>query len=218
LESIGIQQVSVVGDPRIDRVFELAKKPNHYPTVADFCGQKPVLVIGSSWDKDEAILMPFINENRDWKFIIAPHEIDENHLQNIENQCIKKIIRFSNLQKNDDSEVLLIDNIGMLSSLYQFGKIAYIGGGFGAGIHNTLEPMGYHLPVIFGTNYKKFEEANAMISAGGAFSITSTSDFGMVFNLLNNNENWEAASQQIQRYINENVGATEKVFSQVYKS
>ncbi len=211
LERIGIGQVSVVGDPRIDRVSEIAKKPNLYPTIADFCGQKPVLIIGSSWEKDEAILMPFINENTDWKFIIAPHEIHENHLQSIENQCIKKIIRFSNLEKNSAADVLLIDNIGMLSSLYQFGKIAYIGGGFGAGIHNTLEPMAYNLPVIFGTNYQKFEEANAMISAGGAFSITSKEDFGTIFKQLEIAENWKAASLQIQRYINENVGATDKI-------
>ena len=213
LESIGIQQISVVGDPRIDRVMELAAQAKNFPIIEDFCKKKKIMVIGSSWAQDEAILLPFVAKNTDWKFIIAPHEIDEKHLQNIENQSLVKIVRYSKHEKNSDANVLLIDNIGMLNSLYRYGKIAYIGGGFGSGIHNTLEPMAYGLPVIFGPKYQKFEEANAMISATpqGAFSIKSTEDLSVIFTFLKEEKNYDAASETILEYMEKNKGATEKI-------
>ena len=213
LESIGINQISVVGDPRIDRVVELAAQAKKFPIVEDFCQGKNVMVIGSSWSQDEAILLSFIAKNTDWKFIIAPHEIDEKHLQDIENQSLVKIIRYSKYEKNSDANLLLIDNIGMLNSLYGYGKIAYIGGGFGSGIHNTLEPMAYGLPVIFGPKYQKFEEANAMISTipQGAFSIRNTEDLAAVFAFLKEEKNYDAASKTVLKYMEKNKGATEKI-------
>ena len=213
LESIGIQQISVVGDPRIDRVVELAAEAKKFPIVEDFCQGKNVMVVGSSWAQDEAILLPFMAKNTDWRFIIAPHEIDEKHLQNIENQSLVKIICYSRYEKNSDANLLLIDNIGMLNSLYGYGKIAYIGGGFGSGIHNTLEPMAYGLPVIFGPKYQKFEEANAMISATpqGAFSIKNTEDLAAVFAFLKEEKNYIAASKTVFEYMEKNKGATRKI-------
>ena len=213
LESIGIKQISVVGDPRIDRVVELAVQTKSFPIVENFCQGKNVMVIGSSWAQDEAILLPFIAENTDWKFIIAPHEIDEKHLQNVENQSLVKIIRYSKYEKNSDANLLLIDNIGMLNSLYRYGKIAYIGGGFGAGIHNTLEPMAYGLPVIFGPKYQKFEEANAMISATpqGAFSVKNNEELNVIFAFLKEEKNYAAASKTVLKYMEKNKGATGKI-------
>ena len=213
LESIGIQQISVVGDPRIDRVVELASQAKKFPIVEDFCQGKNAMVIGSSWAQDEAILLPFIAENTDWKFIIAPHEIDEKHLQNIENQSLVKIIRYSKYEKNSDANLLLIDNIGMLNSLYRYGKITYIGGGFGTGIHNTLEPMAYGLPVIFGPKYQKFEEANAMVSAmlQGAFSIKNNEELAAAFVFLKEKKNYDAASKTVLAYMEKNKGATGKI-------
>ena len=213
LESIGIKQISVVGDPRIDRVVELASESKKFPIVEDFCKEKNVMVIGSSWAQDEAILLPFMAKNTDWKFIIAPHEIDENNLQNIENQSFVKIIRYSKYEKNTDANLLLIDNIGMLNSLYGYGKIAYIGGGFGAGIHNTLEPMAYGLPVIFGPKYQKFEEANAMISAKpqGAFSIKNKEELNAIFAFLKEEKNYDAASKTVLAYMEKNKGATNSI-------
>ena len=213
LESIGINQISVVGDPRIDRVVELAAQAKKFPIVEDFCQGKNVMVIGSSWSQDEAILLSFIAKNTDWKFIIAPHEIDEKHLQDIENQSLVKIIRYSKYEKNSDANLLLIDNIGMLNSLYGYGKIAYIGGGFGSGIHNTLEPMAYGLPVIFGPKYQKFEEANAMISTipQGAFSIKNNEELAAAFVFLKEEKNYDAASKTVMEYMEKNKGATEKI-------
>ena len=213
LESIGIQQISVVGDPRIDRVMGLAAQAKKFPIVEDFCQGKNVMVVGSSWAQDEAILLPFIAKNTHWKFIIAPHEIDEKNLQNIENQSLVKIVRYSKYEKESDANLLLIDNIGMLNSLYRYGKIAYIGGGFGSGIHNTLEPMAYGLPVIFGLKYQKFEEANAMISAApqGAFAIKNTEELNAAFAFLQEEKNYNAASETVLDYMKKNKGATESI-------
>jgi 3-deoxy-D-manno-octulosonic-acid transferase len=213
LETIKIFQVSAVGDTRVDRVLTLAAEAQKFPIIEDFCQQKNTMIIGSSWQKDEAILLAFINENPDWKFVIAPHEINENHLQDIENQSIAKIIRYSRYDKNDNANILLIDNIGMLGALYRYGKIAYIGGGFGTGIHNTLEPMAYNLPVIFGPNYGKFEEANAMISTSpqGAFCIKNKEDLNLVFAFLKEKKNYNAAAQTVAAYMNKNKGATDNI-------
>ncbi len=215
LETIGVFQVSTVGDTRIDRVLSLAEETQKFPIIEDFCQQKNTMIIGSSWQQDEAILLPFINENPDWKFIIAPHEINENNLQNIENQAIVKIIRYSKYEKNNDLNVLLIDNIGMLNALYRYGKIAYIGGGFGAGIHNTLEPMAYNIPVIFGPKYQKFQEANAMVSvtSQGAFCIKNKGDLDRVFLFLKDGKNYNAASETVSEYMKKNKGATDKIIT-----
>ncbi len=216
LQSIGIQQISVVGDPRIDRVAAIAENPSYYPIVANFLQGKKTLIAGSTWAQDEAILLPFFNQKTDWKLIIAPHEIDENHLQNIEKQTIRKIIRYSKATENTEADILLIDNIGMLSSLYQYGKLAYIGGGFGAGIHNTLEPMAHGLPVIFGKKYQKFEEATAMVAQGGMFCCQNAYEFKTIFEKLENDSFFQQAQMTVQRYISTQKGATAAIFEKVF--
>lgn len=216
LKKVNVHRVTVAGDPRVDRVVAIAQEAKKYPLIDAFARNKTVLVAGSTWSKDELILKSLITKNQDWKYIIATHEIAENRLQSIENQYNRgEVVRFS--QANDDNikaaKILLIDNIGMLSSLYFYGKIAYIGGGFGAGIHNTLEPMAFGLPVIFGTKYKQFEEARTMVERGGAFSVRNEKELNDTFDLLSQKEHYEKANQTIVSYILDNQGATSLIFS-----
>ncbi len=170
------------------------------------------LIIGSSWIEDEKVLFPFLNQKLpdDWKVIIAPHDIGESRLKEIESICELPHIRYSHLTKVSEAKVLIIDNIGMLSSLYQYGTIAYIGGGFGSGIHNTLEPIAFGLPVIFGSKFQKFREAKELVKSGGGFSISNQGEFEEVFErLLSNREN---ASTAAMDYVKKNKGATEQVY------
>ena len=211
----GINRVTVVGDPRVDRVVTIAKEAKKYALIDAFAKNQNILIAGSTWAKDELILKSLIEKKQDWKYIIAPHEIVENRLQSIENQYNRgEILRFS--QANDrniqSAKILLIDNIGMLSSLYYYGKIAYIGGGFGAGIHNTLEPMSFGLPVIFGEKYQKFEEARTMISLGAAFSVRNEKELEKSFASLSDKEYYEKAKQTILSYMADNQGATQKIY------
>jgi 3-deoxy-D-manno-octulosonic-acid transferase len=210
-----INYVSVVGDPRVDRVVAIAKEAKKYALIDAFANKENVLIAGSTWAKDELILKSFLTRYQDWKIIIAPHEIAEIRLQSIENQYNRgEVLRFS--QANEVNvqmaKILLIDNIGMLSSLYFYGKIAYIGGGFGAGIHNTLEPMAFGLPVIFGKKYQKFEEARTMVALGGAFSVRDEKELNDTFDLLLQKEHYEKANQIVLSYMLDNQGATQKIF------
>ena len=222
LKIIGLSNYSIAGDTRVDRVLDIAKQKKNLPLIADFCDNKKVFIIGSSWQPDEAILLPFINHSlpADWKVIIAQHEIKEQRLQEIEKRLNLTCIRYSKLQISKDfsPRVLLIDNIGMLAHLYQFGRIAYIGGGFGAGIHNTLEPIAFGLPVIFGPKYQKFEEATFLIEKGGAFAISDTKELQAVFKNLLPETPHKAASQVAQSYINLNKGATNQIFNIIEKN
>ncbi len=146
----------------------------------------------------------------DWKFIIAPHEIGEKHIQQIEAILPLKNIRFSkvNQQNLDDFRILIIDNIGLLSTLYKYGDLAYIGGGFGAGIHNTLEPMAHGLPVIFGPKYQKFTEAVYLVKSGGGFVVHDSNDLRNIFAELIDKGKRKIAADKAKKYIEENEGAS----------
>jgi len=164
LKSIGLNNVTISGDTRFDRVYENAQSPKALPLIESFIGNSPTLICGSTWPEDEKILSALSEKYPNWKFIIAPHEIHESHIESIEKQFSVNNVRFSifsssNQTPNAEHQTLIVDNIGMLSSLYQYGKVAYIGGGFGIGIHNTLEAAAFGLPVIFGPKYDKFQEA-----------------------------------------------------------
>lgn len=207
-------QISVVGDPRIDRVLQIAKEAKDFPLIEAFCNGKKTLIAGSTWEKDDLILKSLIGNRKDWCFIVASHDISEKRLQFIENQLdSSRVVRYSNLGTDgfQDKNILLIDNIGMLSSIYRYGKLAYIGGGFGSGIHNTLEPMAFGLPVIFGKKYQQFEEAKAMIEQNAAFSIENGNELISIFQKLENIEMYQAANSKIMNYMNQNKGATEKI-------
>jgi 3-deoxy-D-manno-octulosonic-acid transferase len=217
LAQASITHHSLAGDTRVDRVLQLAEEKKTFPRVQAFTGQAPVLVAGSTWPPDEELLLPFLTKDlpAHWKCIIAPHEIDEGHIQKIEQGLSGQSVRYALLSEENkakDHRFLIIDNIGMLASLYQYGKIAYIGGGFGRGIHNTLEPITFGLPVLFGPNYHKFEEALSLVKQGGAFPIESYEQLKQAFEQLTKPEMLAQASQQARQYILSNQGATEQIY------
>ncbi len=217
LEQIGVENFSIAGDTRIDRVLAITKKAKRFPKIERFVGQSPVLIAGSSWPPDEAILVEFIQQNsdNDWKFIIAPHDISEKHIQQIE-QLFKgwPITRYTKTETAlAKASILIVDTIGMLSALYQYGKVAYIGGGFGAGIHNTLEPVAFGLPVLFGPKFDKFEEAVQLVRRGGAFVVEDAVHFEKHLQELEKPKQYEQAAAVAKNYVAENQGATEKIMA-----
>jgi 3-deoxy-D-manno-octulosonic-acid transferase len=216
LNSLGITQVAVSGDTRFDRVAENAKKKIELKEIEAFCGSSKVLVAGSTWPADEELLNTIIESYPNWKIIIAPHEIAEANLQRLEKQLLGKTIRYSNLAANTFilPEVLIIDNIGLLSSLYSYGHVAYIGGGFGKGIHNTLEAAAFGLPVIFGPNYQKFQEAKDLIELKAGFSISNQAELNDCFKLLQADTHKEAG-KQAKAYVDSHTGATAQIIEKI---
>ncbi|MEN0002685.1 MAG: glycosyltransferase N-terminal domain-containing protein [Bacteroidota bacterium] len=219
LRQIGIERVVVTGDTRIDRVFQLAQAADPITVVDQFKAGAPLLVIGSCWPEDEALLYDLFHHSlpAHWKVVMAPHDISERHIQQIEQQLPLPNVRYS--QANEDtlaqSRVLLIDNIGLLSRIYQYGTIAYIGGGFGAGIHNTLEPLSFGLPVIIGPKYDRFEEAVQLVEAGGVFAIRDTASLQQVFEALLLPENYQRASATAAQFIRSNSGASARTLEHI---
>lgn len=224
LRQAGFGNCSVAGDTRVDRVGQIADAAPAFPVVERFCGGAPVLVIGSSWPEDEACFLPFLNEQfpPEWKAIIAPHQVDERHIQQILNKLQLPARRYSEGENAllAEARALVIDNVGMLSALYRYGRIAYIGGAFGAGLHNTLEPIAFGLPVIFGPKYHKFEEARYLVRSGGGFSISNQEELREKFEYLQEEEAWREASRNAREYIMQNSGASRKAvdFIQQYFS
>ena len=219
LKSHGYRKISLTGDSRIDRVAAIAKQAKSFEIIDQFANDSQVLVCGSTWPPDESILEGFIKNAHEWKFIIAPHEIKESNIERLQNLLPQNAIRYSkaNSASVKTAKILIIDNIGMLSSLYRYGKIAYIGGGFGAGIHNTLEPIAFGLPVIFGPKYKKFDEALVLVEKKGAFSVNNSADFESIMQKMTEKSFYKNASQEAQNYINQNRGATEKIIKYISK-
>ncbi|WP_412467383.1 3-deoxy-D-manno-octulosonic acid transferase [Pedobacter sp. KLB.chiD] len=220
LKSIGLHHVSISGDTRFDRVYENAQSPKQLSIVESFIGSAPTIVCGSTWPEDEKILSALPQQYPNWKFIIAPHEIHESHIESIEKQFSVGSIRFSVFGAepkalNAQYQTLIIDNIGMLSALYQYGKLAYIGGGFGTGIHNTLEAAAFGLPVIFGPKYDKFQEAKDLIAIGAAKSISSTGELIDTFNAFANHQQ---AADAARKYVDNKKGATDQIISVIMKS
>ncbi|MEO5682364.1 MAG: glycosyltransferase N-terminal domain-containing protein [Chitinophagaceae bacterium] len=227
LGSIGLSgNVSISGDTRFDRVIEIAAQSDGIPLVESFIGNDPVIVAGSTWEEDEEELDHFANTHRHIKFIIAPHEIDEEHLKDIE-KLFHHSIRYStlrngtaNLASNSPSQipnVLIIDNIGLLARLYRYATIAYVGGGFGNdGVHNVLEAAVYAKPVIFGPVYEKFVEAVQLIDAGGAFSIENVLELEEnVAVLLKGGTVYGEACKAAGNYVYAHKGATQKILDYI---
>lgn len=217
LEQIGIAQVSLSGDTRFDRVAALASQRKDTPLAAKFQNGQPTMVIGSSWQEDMKVLMPFINKNAfKLKYIIAPHEISEENIQAIVSVASLSCVRYSqaNLSDIDQYDILIIDNIGLLSSLYAYGDYAYIGGAFGKGLHNVLEAATYSIPIMFGDkSYSKFQEAKDLIALGGAFAIKDQDELNKVFQKLSTFSKRTTAGQTNQAYVESNTGATEKIMA-----
>lgn len=223
LETIGFSNITVAGDTRVDRVCSISANVKSIPEFVTFCGNNKILVCGSTWPKDESILFNFINQkNGSWKIIMAPHDISEIHIRQICKNLEVDFVNYSNLNNLDnktleDARVFIIDNIGLLSSLYQFGELAYIGGGFGAGIHNILEPAAFKLPVIFGPKHHKFQEATDLIGRNGAFGIKDEHDFWEVLEFLEIESNLKSTKLAVTKYIQENRGATMKIMNYLSK-
>jgi 3-deoxy-D-manno-octulosonic-acid transferase len=222
LKTIGIENVTVTGDTRFDRVMQIVSPSPKIDIAEKFSKNSRCIVAGSTWNQDEVIMAKYINENNDVKLIIAPHEIKPENINRIKKLFNKKVITFSEVKENtelNDYDVLLIDNIGMLSSLYQYGQIAYIGGGFGVGIHNTLEAAVYGIPVLFGTNYKKFAEAINLIHLGAAFSIDSEMGLAKKMNSLwKNTEMLKKSGAAAKEYVTHKSGATKTILEMLNAS
>lgn len=214
LQSIGITNVTVAGDTRFDRVYEITSSTESIPVAEKFKGNDQVMVAGSCWPEDIEVLAPFMNETA-IKFIIAPHEISESFLTEIEKSVLGKTVRFSkasNEAELDNAKVLLIDNVGMLSKLYRYGEFAFVGGAFGKGLHNILEAACYGIPVFFGNkNYQKFAEARELIMHGGAFEVNDFADLRGKYEMVNMPENFMLACEVTRNYVLNNLGATDKI-------
>lgn len=232
LEGIGITAVDVVGDTRFDRVLQIKKAAKQLPICEAFrtgvassqSADVPhhdfkVFVAGSSWPPDENIFIPFFNEHKDWRLLIAPHVIAEEHLKLILSLIKgKKVVRYTQTTPEEaaDADVLIIDCFGLLSSMYNYGDVAYIGGGFGVGIHNTLEAAVWNMPVIFGPNNKKFQEAQGLLKSGGGFEINTYEDFsGLMSSLMNDETFLKQAGDKAGAFVAHLAGATDKVLASV---
>ncbi len=213
LRSIGIENCTLAGDTRFDRVFEIVQKREPIPDAERFKAGQKLMVVGSCWNEDLDVLAPLINEQR-LKFIIAPHEVSEVSVNYIEKALAVRTIRFSEITDKNPGEydVLIIDNVGMLSKLYQYGEFAYVGGSFGKGLHNILEAACYGIPVFFGNRaFGKFQEAVDLINLGGAFDVADYPDLKKKYEMLNVPENFMLACEVTRRYVEDNLGATEKI-------
>ena len=220
LAKIGIDCVTIVGDTRFDRVLQIKEAAKQLPIVKAFKQDAKVFVAGSSWQPDEEIFIKYFNEHRDWKLIIAPHVIGEDHLKQIEKLLEgRKVIRYSGLSGDSgdlgEAEVLIIDCFGLLSSIYHYGDVAYVGGGFGVGIHNLLEAAVWDVPVFFGPNNERFQEAQALKQSGG-FEITNYNDFERLMNRFIADEAYLKAQGQLAgQYVKGKAGATWLILSSV---
>ncbi len=218
-KQINIPNVSVTGDTRFDRVFEISQNRKKFEIIDAFTENKLTFIAGSTWKPDEDILFEFINKsNQDIKYIIAPHEVKKDNIAGILKLSKKNIIKYSEATVNSvkNADVMIIDNIGMLSSLYAYADIAYIGGGFGAGIHNTLEAAVFGIPIIFGPKYQKFDEAKELIKRKAGFSIFGKDDFFQIAEkLINDLKFRELSGKNSKVYVHENVGATNKIFNAI---
>lgn len=219
LEGIHVTNVKVCGDTRFDRVIDIKKQAKQLPLAEAFAAKaasenEKIMVAGSTWPKDEDLLFQYFNITADLKLIIAPHEIDEAHLKYIESTLRRPYIRYSQaIQENVcDYDCLIIDSFGLLSSLYRYGQIAYVGGGFGVGIHNILEAAVYSIPVVFGTNFKKFREAQQLIECGGAYSVSDNQSLrSLIDEFIQYQDTLKVAGSNAGKYVESNTGVVDKV-------
>ena len=222
LKSLNINNVTISGDTRFDRVWTNAEQPKSLPEIASFKNNQNVFIAGSTWPADEQLIATLTHQYPHWKFIIAPHEISKENMDDLikllpENSAIK-YSQLTALSQQVSPQTLIIDNIGMLSALYQYGNVAYIGGGFGAGIHNTLEAAVFGLPVIFGPNYAKFKEAKDLIANGAGFSINDMDELKKVTGTLVADDSYRtSAGKKAKDYVAENVGATGVIVKYIEK-
>lgn len=212
LINLGISDVTNSGDTRFDRVHSNAVHPINLPEIENFCKGKNVFIAGSTWADDEKLIETIIGQYPDWKFIIAPHEVSPDRILDLQKKFTNSI-NYSDYKKlkssGDDQQILIIDSIGILSSIYHYGDIAYIGGGFGVGIHNTLEAAAFGIPVLFGPNYSRFMEAVQLIEEEAAFSVKNVEAMNQIMNNLQNNEYRTNCGIKAKQYVDRNTGASQ---------
>jgi 3-deoxy-D-manno-octulosonic-acid transferase len=224
LSTIGITNVDVVGDTRFDRVLQIKEAAKQLPVVEQFCQRKKVFIAGSSWQPDEEIFIPYFNEHKDWKLIIAPHVIGDDHLLQIEKLLQgRRVLRYTQAEtcslSLDAYDVLIIDCFGLLSSIYHYADVTYVGGGFGVGIHNLLEAAVWDVPVIFGPNNQRFREAQGLKACGGGLEIHDAESFRAVMDqLMADEQSLRFAGQKAGAFVQQMTGATHKILHDVGRS
>ena len=216
LASVGVTDVTVVGDTRFDRVVKIAEQAHLLPLVATFVEDgKKIFIAGSSWGPDEAVYMSYFNTHPGWKLIVASHEVNEERIKNIEEQLRGYCVRYTQatMEQVRSAKCLIIDCFGLLSSIYRYGNVAYVGGGFGVGIHNVLEAAVYGIPVFFGPNNYKFQEAQQLKACGGGIEIASENDFDKKMSQIDNDAEYaKKAGEAAGAYVSQNAGASARIF------
>jgi 3-deoxy-D-manno-octulosonic-acid transferase len=223
LQSIGFNNVKVSGDTRFDRVVSILERDNSLDFIEQFKDNKTTIVIGSSWPKDESLLVNFINRSSDdVKFIIAPHNIKSKQIQELKNAISKKTILFSDVETRliasiEENNVFIIDTIGILTKIYSYADIVYVGGGFGnPGVHNILEPATFGVPVVIGPNYSHFAEATALVNMEGCISILNQNQLNEAFDLLLQNEDERLEKGHVcSTFVQMNKGATQTIMNHI---
>lgn len=214
LQSIGVRQASIVGDTRFERVLDICRQAKQLPLVERFKGNSLTLVAGSSWGPDEDIFIDYFNAHPELKLVIAPHVVNDTHLKEIISKVKRPCLRYTEATEANvaQADCLIIDCYGLLSSIYRYGEISYVGGGFGVGIHNVLEAAVYGIPVFFGPNNKKFQEAQQLLQCRGAFEIAGADDFNRQMDrFLTDEAALQQAGQAAGNYVSSHAGALEKI-------
>lgn len=219
LSKINIRNTTINGDTRFDRVVEILDRDNNLSFMENFKNGKQILVAGSTWPEDEEILVPYINAGESsLKFVLAPHNIKQEHINKLKASITKKTILYSEMENKELSnyDVLVIDTIGLLTKIYSYAEISYVGGGFSTGLHNTLEPAVYGIPVIIGPNFKGFKEAEDLVNKGGVLVVKSTKEFFTLINDLQNKAEYLKSAGDINStYISENKGASIQIMAYI---
>jgi 3-deoxy-D-manno-octulosonic-acid transferase len=220
LKSIGVDNCSKAGDTRFDRVNDIASQAKSLALIEAFANDSKIAVCGSTWPKDEDNLLKFIKEDSsDYKWIIAPHETHKKHIEEILAKCDGEVLLYSDANEKNilDAKLLVIDCIGILSSVYQYADISYIGGGFGVGIHNTLEAATFGLPIVFGPNYLRFKEAVDMLALGAAFTYAEYENLTDILNCLVKDEQYRISCGAVaSKYVKDNIGASKLIIDKSF--
>lgn len=219
LESIGINRVTIAGDTRFDRVWELASQPVKFEEIQTFIGDKPCFIAGSTWEVDEEMIVNFFMDKDDWKVIIVPHEIKPAHISALLDRCKETAVLHSTMDATNhpNAKFLVIDTVGKLSKIYKYADIAYVGGGFGKGIHNVLEPAVWGKPIVIGPHYQKFKEAKGLVDIKTAFPMMSKDDFPKIIKVLSDPEKREELGNKARHYVEEHTGATALIVAELDK-
>ncbi|MDO4800971.1 MAG: glycosyltransferase N-terminal domain-containing protein [Prevotellaceae bacterium] len=226
LETLGIRNATIVGDTRFDRVIQIRQKAKKLPLIEQFIGDsEKVLVAGSTWEGDEAVLIPYFNNHRDCKLIIAPHVVTEEHIARIMSQCQVKVLRYTELENSQsnskfisDANILIVDCYGLLSSIYNYGIVTHVGGGFDpTGVHNVLEAAVWDCPVIYGPDYTDYQEAIGLHDSGGGLVVRDAKEFNTILDKLFTDSNYLAdTSTKSGAYVKSQQGATQKILSDIF--